>query len=64
MMCAMANDDTWLWEISLDTNMTESTESPRVEGGRLVRVETRGTKTFYLFEMTGPPPETSGTEGN
>ena len=60
----MGNDDTWLWEISLDTNMTESSESPRVEGGRLVRVERRGTKTVYLFEMTGPPPEPSGTEGN
>ncbi len=65
MMCTMANNDTWLWEISLDTNMTESSESPRVEGGRLVRIERRGTKTVYLFEMTGPPPaKPSGTEGN
>ena len=65
MMCAMAEDDTWLWEISLDTNMTVSSESPRVEGGRLLRVERRGTKTVYVFQMTGPPPaEQSGTEGN
>ncbi len=56
MMGAM-EQETWLWEITVNTNMMGPSEPPQVEGGRLIKTETRGSAVIYTFEMIGPRPQ-------